>query len=110
MLFGWQAIKNVRSNAIILVKGERLVGIGCGQTSRVESIKIAIDKAGKQAKGSVLVSDAFLPHIDNVQLAKKGGIAAIIHTGGSIVDKDVIKAADKAGIAMVTTGVRHFKH
>jgi phosphoribosylaminoimidazolecarboxamide formyltransferase/IMP cyclohydrolase len=110
MLFGWQAIKNVRSNAIILVKGRRLVGIGCGQTSRVESVKIAIEKAGKQAKGSVLVSDAFLPHIDNVQLARKGGVAAIIHTGGSIVDKDVIKEADKSGIVLVATGLRHFKH
>ena len=110
MLFGWQAIKNVRSNAIILVKGKRLVGIGCGQTSRIESVKLAIEKAGKHAKGSVLVSDAFLPHVDNVQQAKKGRISAIIHTGGSIVDKDVIKEADKAGIVMVTTGIRHFKH
>ncbi|HLF19030.1 MAG TPA: bifunctional phosphoribosylaminoimidazolecarboxamide formyltransferase/IMP cyclohydrolase [Candidatus Omnitrophota bacterium] len=110
MLFGWQAIKNVRSNAIILVKQRKVVGIGCGQTSRVESVNIAIQKAGREAKGSVLVSDAFLPHIDNVQLAAKAGIKAIIQPGGSVVDNDVIKEADKAKMTMVFTGIRHFKH
>ncbi len=109
-LFGWKVIKNIKSNAVMLVKGKKTIGIGCGQTSRVESIKIAIVKAGKEAKGAVLISDAFLPHIDNVQLAAKAGIKAIIQAGGSIADADVIKAADKAKIAMVTTGVRHFKH
>ncbi len=110
LLFGWRVIKNVKSNAIILVKGTRTVGIGCGQTSRVESVNIAIDKAGPQTKGSSLISDAFIPKTDNVTLAAKAGIKAIIQTGGSIADEDVIKAADKAGIAMVLTGVRHFKH
>lgn len=110
MIFGWQAIKHVKSNAIMLVKGTRAVGIGCGQTSRVESVNIAIAKAGKQAMGSVLVSDAFLPKTDNVELAAKAGIKVIIQTGGSIADASVIEAADKAGIAMVMTGVRHFKH
>ncbi len=110
MLFGWRMIKNVKSNAIILVKGQKCVGIGCGQTSRVEAAKIAIAKAGRDAKGSVLISDAFIPHIDNVQLAAKAGIAAIIQTGGSVVDKEVIAEADKAKIAMVMSGIRHFKH
>ena len=110
MLFGWKMIKNVKSNAIVLVKGQKVVGIGCGQTSRVEAANIAITKAGKDAKGSILISDAFLPHIDNVQLAAKAGISAIIQTGGSVADPDVIVEADKNKIAMVTTGVRHFKH
>lgn len=110
MEFGWQVIKNIKSNAIILVKGERIVGIGCGQTSRIESVRIAIAQAGKEAKGAILVSDAFLPKTDNVQYAAKAGIAAIIQTGGSIADPDVVQEADKYKIAMVFTGVRHFKH
>jgi len=110
MRFGWKVIKHVKSNAILFVKGTKTVGIGCGQTSRVESVRIAIKQAGKKAQGAVLVSDAFLPMTDNVQLAAKAGIAAIIQTGGSIVDEDVIKEADKRGIAMVMTGIRHFKH
>lgn len=110
MCFGWKVIKHVKSNAILFVKGKKTVGIGCGQTSRVESVRIAIQQAGKKAQGAVLVSDAFLPKTDNVQLAAKAGIAAIIHTGGSIADAEVIKAADKYKIAMVMTGVRHFKH
>jgi len=110
LLFGWRAIKYIHSNAVILVKGTRVVGIGCGQTSRVGSLKIAIDKAGKQAKGSLMVSDAFLPHVDNVQEAAKAGIAAIIQTGGSVADEAVIAEANKRKIAMVMTGLRHFKH
>ena len=110
MLFGWKVIKNVKSNAIMLVKGGRTVGIGCGQTSRVESVGIAIRKAGKQALNSVLISDAFLPKTDNVELAAQAGIKAIIQTGGSISDADVIAAADAHNIAMVFTAVRHFKH
>jgi phosphoribosylaminoimidazolecarboxamide formyltransferase/IMP cyclohydrolase len=105
-----KVVKNVRSNAIVLAKGAKTVGIGTGQTSRVGSLQAAIAKAGKLAKGAVMASDAFLPHVDNIQLAKKAGIAAIIQTGGSIADEDVIKEADKAGIAMFFTGIRHFKH
>jgi len=110
LLFGWNVIKHIRSNAVILVKDTHTVGIGCGQTSRIESTMLAIKKAGKQAKNSFLVSDAFIPKTDNVTVAAKAGIKAIIQTGGSIADPDVIKAADKAGMAMVMTGVRHFKH
>jgi len=110
MLFGWKVIKHIRSNAIMLVKGKKTVGIGCGQTSRVEAAGLAIKKAGRLAKGSVLISDAFIPKTDNVQLAAKAGIKAIIQTGGSIADESVIKAADRAKIAMVMTGARHFKH
>ncbi|MDP8212876.1 MAG: bifunctional phosphoribosylaminoimidazolecarboxamide formyltransferase/IMP cyclohydrolase [Candidatus Zapsychrus exili] len=110
MLFGWKVIKNVKSNAIVLVKGKKTIGIGCGQTSRIESVRISIKQAGKEAKGSVLISDAFLPKTDNIKAAAKAGIKAIIHPGGSIADADVIKEADKVNIAMVATGVRHFKH
>ena len=110
MLFGWRIIKSVKSNAILLVKDRRTVGIGCGQTSRVGAVATAIAKAGKNARNSVLISDAFIPKTDNVQLAAKAGVKAIIQTGGSIADAEVITAADKAKIAMVMTGIRHFKH
>lgn len=110
LLFGWNVIRHIRSNAIILVKGKKTVGIGCGQTSRVESVVLAVKKAGKNAQNALLVSDAFIPKPDNVKIAAKAGIKAIIQAGGSIADADVIKAADKAGIIMVMTGVRHFKH
>ena len=110
LLFGWKVIKHIRSNAILLVKGTKTVGIGCGQTSRVESAMLAIKKAGKDAEGSLLISDAFIPKTDNITVASKAGIKAIIQTGGSIADSDVIKEADKEKIAMVMTGCRHFKH
>lgn len=110
LLFGWKVIKHVKSNAILVVKDQRSVGIGCGQTSRVEAVKIAVTKAGSKARGAVLVSDAFIPKVDNIQIAAKAGIKALIQTGGSVADEDVIRAADKAGLAMVMTGVRHFKH
>ncbi|MCD4779877.1 MAG: bifunctional phosphoribosylaminoimidazolecarboxamide formyltransferase/IMP cyclohydrolase [Candidatus Omnitrophica bacterium] len=110
IMFGWKVVKHIRSNAIILVKGQKTVGIGCGQTSRVESVRIAIHKAGAQAQNATLISDAFIPKTDNVDLAAQAGIKLIVQTGGSIADKEVIAAADKAGVAIVMTGVRHFKH
>ncbi len=110
LLFGWKVIRHVKSNAILLVKGQHTVGVGCGQTSRVESVHLAIRKAGADAKGACLVSDAFIPKTDNIEAAAKAGIKAIIQTGGSIADQDVIEAADRYNIAMVMTSVRHFKH
>ena len=110
MVFGWKLIKHVKSNAIVLIKGTQTIGIGCGQTSRVDSAIHAIRRAGPSARGSVMISDAFLPKPDTVTIAAKAGVKAIIQTGGSIMDADVIKEADKKKIAMVTTGVRHFKH
>ncbi|HNV23402.1 MAG TPA: bifunctional phosphoribosylaminoimidazolecarboxamide formyltransferase/IMP cyclohydrolase [Candidatus Omnitrophota bacterium] len=110
LLFGWKIVKHVKSNAIVLTKGKKVVGIGCGQTSRVESVEGAIRKAGKQAKGAVLISDAFFPKTDNIHAMRKAGIAAVIQPGGSIADAEIIKEADKAKIAMVFTGIRHFKH
>ncbi len=110
MMFGWKLIKHVKSNAIAVVKGTQAVGIGAGQTSRVDSAIHALRKAGTQAKGAVLISDAFLPMPDTVTLAAKAGIKAIAQTGGSIMDEGIIKEANKRKIAMVTTGLRHFKH
>lgn len=110
LLFAWKVVKNVKSNAIVLVKGFHTIGIGCGQTSRVGSVKTAVEQAGKNAKGALLASEAFLPKIDNVELAAKAGIKAIIQTGGSIADEEVIKEADKRKLIMVVTGVRHFRH
>ncbi len=110
MLFGWKIIKHIRSNAVILVKGTRTIGIGCGQTSRIESIVLAIKKAGQQARDSILISEAFFPKTDNVKVAARAGIRAIIQSGGSIADQDVIKEANRAKMVMVLTGVRHFKH
>ncbi len=110
LLFGWKVVKYVKSNAIVLTKGTRTVGIGMGQTSRVDSAKIALARAGKLAKGACLASDAFLPKADTVTFAAKAGIKAIIQTGGSIADEEVIKEADKRKIAMAMTGVRHFRH
>lgn len=110
LFFAWRVVKHVKSNAIVLAAGSKTVGIGMGQTSRVDSVHLAIKRAGKRAKASVLASDAFFPKADNIALAKKAGIKAIIQPGGSIADKEVIQACDRAGIAMVTTGIRHFKH
>jgi phosphoribosylaminoimidazolecarboxamide formyltransferase/IMP cyclohydrolase len=110
LIFGWKIAKHVKSNAIVLAKGTRTVGVGAGQMSRVESVIIAARKAGKSAKGSCLASDAFFPKEDGIEMAKKAGAAAIIQPGGSIRDAEVIKAADKAGIAMIFTGTRHFRH
>jgi len=110
LLFGWKIVRHVKSNAIILCSGTKTVGIGAGQMSRVDSVKIAVEKAGAKAKGSVLASDAFFPKEDNVEEAHKAGITAVIQPGGSIKDNDVITACNKLGIAMVFTGVRHFKH
>ena len=108
--FGWRAVKHVKSNAIVLAKDGTLLGMGAGQPSRIDSVEIALKKAGERATGSVLASDAFFPFPDGVELAAKGGVTAIIEPGGSVRDEEVIKVADEYNIAMVFTGVRHFKH
>ncbi|MEM2839309.1 MAG: bifunctional phosphoribosylaminoimidazolecarboxamide formyltransferase/IMP cyclohydrolase [Thermoplasmata archaeon] len=110
MMFGVKVARYIKSNTILLVKGERTVGVGAGQMSRVDSATIAGMKAGPEAKGSVLVSDAFFPFRDGVDAAAKVGVAAIIQPGGSVRDQEVIQAADEHGIAMVFSGVRLFKH
>ncbi|MFH1339477.1 MAG: bifunctional phosphoribosylaminoimidazolecarboxamide formyltransferase/IMP cyclohydrolase [Candidatus Omnitrophota bacterium] len=110
LVFAWKVAKHVKSNAIVLAKGTRTVGIGAGQMSRVDSVIIAKRKAGGLAKNSCLASDAFFPKPDAIAQAAKGGIKAIIQPGGSISDEAVINACDKYKIAMVTTGRRHFRH
>lgn len=106
----WKVVKHVKSNAIVLTNSERTVGIGAGQMNRVGSAKIAIEQAGDAGKGAVMGSDAFFPMDDTVEAAGKAGITAIIQPGGSIRDKESIDKANEYGIAMVFTGVRHFKH
>lgn len=108
--FAWRVCKHVKSNAIVLAKGERTVGVGAGQMSRVVSVQIACEKAGAEAQGSVLASDAFFPFPDGIEAAAKHGITAVAQPGGSVKDADVIAAADRLGLAMVLTGVRHFRH
>ena len=110
LAFAWRAVKHIKSNAIVLVKDETLLGMGAGQPSRVVSVELALKRAGAQSKGSVLGSDAFFPFSDGVELAAKGGVAAIVEPGGSVKDDDVIKVADQYNIAMLFTGHRHFKH
>ncbi|MFC1962249.1 bifunctional phosphoribosylaminoimidazolecarboxamide formyltransferase/IMP cyclohydrolase, partial [Chloroflexota bacterium] len=110
LLFAWRAAKHIKSNAIVLAKDKTLVGMGAGQPSRIIAAQIAKEKAGEKTKGSVLASDAMFPFSDVVEAAAAGGVTAIIQPGGSIRDEDSIKAADKANIAMVFTGERHFRH
>jgi phosphoribosylaminoimidazolecarboxamide formyltransferase/IMP cyclohydrolase len=110
LIFGCKVAKHTKSNAIVLTRGTKTVGIGAGQMSRVDSVFIATKKAGKLTSGSVLASDAFFPKEDAIQLAAKFKIKAIIQPGGSIADEQIIQMADKYKIAMVTTGIRHFRH
>lgn len=110
LLFAWRVCKTTKSNAIVYSKGTRTVGIGGGVYSRVDANKIAAEKAGTRAQGAVLASDAFFPMPDNIDVAAAAGIVAIIQPGGSIKDQVVIDACDQHGIAMVFTGMRHFKH
>lgn len=106
----WTLVRGVKSNAIVLCHDGMAVGIGAGQMSRVEAIEMAIARAGERAAGSCLASDAFFPMADNLEVAAAHGIVAAIHPGGSKRDSDVIEVADKTGMALVTTGVRHFRH
>ncbi len=110
LAFAWTAVKHIKSNAIAFVKDRQLVGMGAGQPNRVVSVHLSQRAAGDKAAGCVLASDAFFPFPDNIELAAEAGITAIVQPGGSIRDDEVIAAADAAGIAMVFTGVRHFRH
>ncbi|WP_040205420.1 bifunctional phosphoribosylaminoimidazolecarboxamide formyltransferase/IMP cyclohydrolase [Neobacillus jeddahensis] len=107
---GWKVVKHVKSNAIVVSAADMTVGIGAGQMNRVGSAEIALKQAAEKAEGAALASDAFFPMDDTVEVAARAGITAIIQPGGSIKDTDSIKKADEYGIAMVFTGVRHFKH
>jgi phosphoribosylaminoimidazolecarboxamide formyltransferase / IMP cyclohydrolase len=111
MLFAMMVCKRVKSNSIVLAKGEVVMGIGAGQMSRVDAVHLACYKAGpERAKGSVMASDAYFPFPDGIELAAENGIEAVIHPGGSIRDAEVVKRADELGLVMVTTGVRFFRH
>ncbi len=103
----------MKSNAIALVKNKQLIGMGAGQTSRVDALRQAIKKAKEfqlDLKGAVMASDAFFPFPDNIELAAEAGVTAVVQPGGSIRDAEVIEEANKRGLAMVFTGVRHFRH
>lgn len=110
LLFGMKVVKHVKSNAIVLAKANRTVGVGPGQTNRITALELAVKYAGEEAAGSVMASDAFFPFPDCVKAAKEAGITAIIQPGGSIRDQESIDACDDANIAMLFTGMRHFKH
>lgn len=108
--FAWMVAKHVKSNAIVLVKNRMLVGVGAGQMSRIDSTHIAVRKANGREKGSVLASDAFFPFRDNVDQAAAAGVTALVQPGGSVKDQESIDAANEHGLAMIFTGVRHFRH
>lgn len=108
--FAWNVVKHVKSNAIVFATAERTVGIGAGQMSRIDSVKLAVQKAQSPLAGTVVASDGFFPFRDNVDEIAKAGATAIIQPGGSVKDEEVVKAADSLGLAMVFTGRRHFKH
>lgn len=108
--FAWDMVRYVKSNAIVLAKDTSLVGVGAGQMSRVDSVEIAIDKAGDRARGAVLASDAFFPFADSIAAAAEAGIVAVIQPGGSRRDDEVIEACNRYDIPMILTGRRHFRH
>ena len=110
LAFAWKAAKHIKSNAIVFAKDQALVGMGAGQPNRVVSVHLSQRIAGDKAQGAVLASDAFFPFPDNIELAADAGITAIAQPGGSVRDEEVIAAADQAGLTMVFTGVRHFRH
>jgi phosphoribosylaminoimidazolecarboxamide formyltransferase/IMP cyclohydrolase len=110
LLFAWRVCAHVRSNAIVLARGGATVGIGAGQMSRVDSVRLAVEKARTDLGGAVLASDAFFPFADGPQLAIEAGVTAVVQAGGSVRDSEVVAAADAANVAMVVTGRRHFRH
>jgi len=113
LLFAWKVCKHAKSNAVVIAKGGRTLGVGAGQVSRIDSLRCAIRKAqrfGFDLRGAVLASEAFFPFRDSVDVAHEAGITALIQPGGSLRDAEVIKAADEYGMAMIFTEMRHFKH
>lgn len=110
LIFGWKAVKGVKSNGVLIVKDKGTIGIGMGEVNRVWAVKAAIERAGDKVKGSVLASDGFFPFKDSVEALAEAGVTAIIQPGGSLRDEESIIEADKNGIAMIFTGMRHFKH
>ncbi|MBJ7472867.1 MAG: bifunctional phosphoribosylaminoimidazolecarboxamide formyltransferase/IMP cyclohydrolase, partial [Solirubrobacteraceae bacterium] len=111
LLFAWRVVRHVKSNAIVISKDRQTLGIGAGQMSRVDSVRIALDKSRVDSlDGAVLASDAFFPFADGPELAIDSGVKAIIQPGGSVRDSEVVEAANRRGVAMVFTDLRHFRH
>ncbi|MBI5957362.1 MAG: bifunctional phosphoribosylaminoimidazolecarboxamide formyltransferase/IMP cyclohydrolase [Chloroflexi bacterium] len=110
MRFAWKAVQSVKSNAIVIATANATIGIGGGLSSRVDAAALAVSKAGERARGAVLASDAFFPFPDAIEVAAQAGIACVVQPGGSVRDQEIIAAANQAGISMVFTGVRHFRH
>jgi phosphoribosylaminoimidazolecarboxamide formyltransferase/IMP cyclohydrolase len=110
MRFAWRVCKHVKSNAIVFSNADRVLAVGGGQTSRVDSVKIAVGRGGPRLRGSAVASDAFFPFRDGVDEAALAGATCVIQPGGSVRDDEVIAAANEHGMAMVFTGVRHFRH
>ena len=110
LVFAWRVCRAVKSNAIVLTQGTKTVGIGPGQPNRVDSVRIAVERAGERARGAVLASDAFFPFPDGVEAACQAGVTALIQPGGSVKDNDAVAMAEQYGAAMVFTGMRHFRH
>jgi phosphoribosylaminoimidazolecarboxamide formyltransferase/IMP cyclohydrolase len=108
--FAWRSVRAVKSNAILLAKDGASIGIGMGQVNRVDSAKLAVDRAGDRVVGTVAASDAFFPFADGLEILTRAGVAAVVQPGGSVRDEEVIAAAKAAGIAMFFTGTRHFSH
>jgi phosphoribosylaminoimidazolecarboxamide formyltransferase/IMP cyclohydrolase len=108
--FAWRVCAHVKSNAVIFTSGDRTLAIGAGQMSRVDAVKVAVMKAGVALKGSVAASDAFFPFRDGLDALADAGASAVVQPGGSVRDAEVIEAADDRGVAMVFTGIRHFRH
>jgi phosphoribosylaminoimidazolecarboxamide formyltransferase/IMP cyclohydrolase len=108
--FAWRVCAHVKSNAVIFTAADRTLAIGAGQMSRVDAVKVAVMKAGAPLQGSVAASDAFFPFRDGLDALAAAGASAVVQPGGSVRDAEVIAAADEAGIAMVVTGKRHFRH
>ena len=110
LLFAWHAARHVKSNAIVLARDRAVIGVGSGQPNRLESVRIAVAKAGESAVGAALASDAFFPFADGLEAAIAAGVSAAVQPGGSVRDDEVIAAANHAGVAMLFTGTRHFRH
>jgi phosphoribosylaminoimidazolecarboxamide formyltransferase / IMP cyclohydrolase len=110
LAFAWRACRSVKSNAILLARDGASVGVGMGQVNRVDSCRLAVDRAGDRAAGSVAASDAFFPFPDGPQILVEAGVTAIVQPGGSVRDAEVVEAMERAGVTMYLTGTRHFYH
>lgn len=110
LYFGWRAVKHARSHAVVLVRGHSVVGVGAGQASRIAAVEMALHRAGERAQGAVLASDGFFPFPDSLERASEAGVTAVIQPGGAMRDTEIIRAANRHGLAMIYTNERHYRH